>query len=381
VACLFFMKKGSGKDMVLVQDHFKITKQIRNVLVIQLGDIGDVVWTTPTLWAVKESYPQGNVSVLLREGFGCLLEADPSIHRIFEVKSTQGNLLLNVIDQVRLIKKLRNEQFDMVFDLRSGDRGAIMARLTGASIRGSLYYTAVPFWRNRLFTHLLKGLPTPKERVLGAAEQSLSIVRGFGIAGKTEVPKLWVSDQVMAQVYKLLTECDMKPVASDPSYRWVTVNPFSRWPYKEWADDKWASIINLLWHEFQIAAAIVGSKGETARATELAAQCAGKVCNLAGKTTLAELAGTLSLSSFHLGVDSAAPHIAAAVGTPTLTIFGPSDWRDWAPVGDKNRVVVSNMDCVPCYKKGCNGSERSICLETLEVKTVQDAIREVLEKR
>ena len=105
------------------------------------------------------------------------------------------------------------------------------------------------------------------------------------------------------------------------------------------------------------------------------------VYNLAGKTTLAELAGILSLSSFHLGVDSAAPHIAAAVGTPTLTIFGPSDWRDWAPVGDKHRVVVSSMDCVPCYKKGCDGSERSLCLETLEVKTVQDAIREVLEKR
>ena len=92
---------------MLVQDHFKITKQIRNVLVIQLGDIGDVVWTTPTLWAVKESYPQANVSVLLQEGFGCLLEADPSIHKIFEVKNNQGNLVLNIVDQVRLIKKLR----------------------------------------------------------------------------------------------------------------------------------------------------------------------------------------------------------------------------------------------------------------------------------
>ncbi|HET6461364.1 MAG TPA: glycosyltransferase family 9 protein [Syntrophales bacterium] len=366
---------------MLVQDHFKITNQVIDVLVIQLGDIGDVVWTTPTLWAVKESYPGANVSVLLREGFGCLLKADPSIHKIFEVKSIESNVFLNIIDQVRLIKKLRNEQFEMVFDLRSGDRGAIMARLTGAAVRGSLYYTGVPFWRNWLFTHLLIGLPAPKERVLGAAEQSLRIVRGFGITGKTAVPKLWVSDQVMARVYELLAECDMKPVASGPSYRWITVNPFARWLYKEWPGDKWVSIINWLWHEFHIATAIVGSKGEEARATELVKRCNGTVYNLAGKTTLAELAGTLSLSSLHLGVDSAAPNIAAAVGTPTLTIFGPSDWRDWAPVGDKHRAVVSNMDCVPCLKKGCNGSERSICLETLEVKTVQDAIREVLETR
>lgn len=366
---------------MLLCDHFKITKEIRNVLVIQLGDIGDVVWATPTLWAVRESYPEANVSVLLRDSFGCLLEADPSIHKIFEVKEIQGNVLLNIVEQARLIKMLRNERFDMVFDLRSGDRGAIMARLTGASIRGSLHHTEVPFWRNWLFTHLVNDLPAPKERVLGAAEQSLRIVRGFGITGKTAIPKLWVSDHVMARVSKVLAECGMKPAASNPSDRWITVNPFSRWPYKEWAVDKWASIIDWLWHEFHIAAAIVGSKAEAARAGELANRCNGVVYNLAGKTTLAELAGLLGLSSLHLGVDSAAPHIAAAVGTPTLTIFGPSDWRDWAPIGDKHRVVVSKMDCVPCYKKGCDGSERSICLDTLEVKTVQDALREVLEKR
>jgi predicted lipopolysaccharide heptosyltransferase III len=367
---------------MLLQDHFKITKQIRNVLVIQLGDIGDVVWATPTFWAVKESYPEANVSVLVREGFGCLLEADPSLNKIFEVKSARGNLLSNITDQVQLIRKLRQERFDLVFDLRSGDRGAIMALLTGAAIRGSLHYTpdAVSFWRNRLFTHLIIGLPTPKERIFGAAEQSLRIVRGFGITGKTTVPKLWVSDQVMTRAQGVLAECNMKPAASDPSSRWITVNPFSRWPYKEWAGDKWVSVINWLWDEFHIASAIVGSKGEAARAGELADKCAGKVYNLAGKTTLAELAGVLSMSSFHLGVDSAAPHIAAAMGTPTLTIFGPSDWRDWAPVGDKHHVVVSSMDCVPCYKKGCEGSEQSLCLETLEVKTVQDAVRKMLER-
>ncbi|MGO9138846.1 MAG: glycosyltransferase family 9 protein [Syntrophales bacterium] len=365
---------------MLLQDHFTITEQISNILVIQLGDIGDVVWTTPTLWAVKESYPQANVSVLLRESFGCLLEADPSIHKVFEVKSTDADLLSNIVDQVRLIKILRQEQFDLVFDLRSGDRGAIMARLTGAALRGSLSYTGVPFWRNWLFTHLLTGLPTPTERVLGAAEQSLRIVRGFGINGQTTVPRLWVSDQVMTRVYEVLAECNIKSVASAPSCPWITVNPFSRWQYKEWPYHKWVSIINWMWNEFHIAAAIIGSKGEIVRATELVDKCAGNVCNLTGRTTLAELAGVLSMSSFHLGVDSAAPHIAAAVGTPTLTLYGPSDWRDWAPVGDKHRVVMSNMDCVPCYKKGCNGSERSLCLETLEVRTVQDAIREMLGK-
>ena len=102
------------------------------------------------------------------------------------------------------------------------------------------------------------------------------------------------------------------------------------------------------------------------------------VYNLAGKTTLVELAGLLRLSALHLGVDSAAPHIAAAVGTPTITIYGPSDWREWAPIGEHHRVVVPPMECVPCRQKGCDGKEWSRCLETLETGQVQEVIREAL---
>ncbi len=365
---------------MIVSNHHIIEREIRSVLIIQLGDIGDLVWTTPTLWAVKGAYPHANISVLLREGLGCLLESDPVIHKIFEVKNNRGGLSYRSIAQLRLIKELRREHFDLVFDLRGGDRGAFMARLTGAPVRASLFYGDAPFWRNRLFTHLLIEPVPPKERILGAAEQSLRIIRGFGIDAKTMVPRLRVSDQVMKMVHQILMRAGIKQEMSDPSYRWVTINPFSRWAYKEWADDKWVGVIDWLRDEFHIAAVIVGSGEEAARAAELIKKCSGVVYSLAGKTTLDELAGILSLSRLHLGVDSAAPHIAAAVGTPTITIYGPTDWRDWAPVGDKHRVVMSDMDCVPCYKKGCNGSGESMCLENLEVATVEDVIREELKK-
>ena len=365
---------------MIISDHHIITRDINSVLIIQLGDIGDLVWTTPTLWAVKEAYPHANISVLLREGLRHLLESDPVIHKIFEVKNNRGSLSSSSIAQLRLIKELRQEHFDLVVDLRGGDRGAFMARLTGAPVRASLFYDDAPFWRNRLFTHLLIEPTPPKERILGAAEQSLRIIRGFGIDVKRTVPRLLVSDQAMKKAHQILMKAGIKQEVSDTSYHWVTINPFSRWAYKEWAYDKWVGVIDWLWDEFHIAAVIVGSGEEAARAAQLVKKCSGAVYSLAGKTTLAELAGVLSLSRLHLGVDSAAPHVAAAVGTPTITIYGPTDWRDWAPVGDNHRVIVSDMDCVPCYKKGCNGSERSMCLENLEVTTVEDVIREELKK-
>jgi len=364
-----------------IDHHFNITKEIKNVLIIQLGDVGDVVWATPSFRAVKEAFPQSGVSVLLREGTGCLLEADPNVEQCFEVKQCQGRFFTRIVEQIRFAKTLRRKQFDVVLDLRSDDRGAFMARLTGAPIRGALYYRNVPFFRNRLFTHLVAEPFRSQEKILGAAEQSLRILRGFGIDASSDVPKLWITPKMMEQAQQILYMAGCEGINDLNNLGWITVNPFSRWSYKEWGSDKWVSIVNWLWNKFDVAVAVVGSREESERATELVNRCKGTVYNLAGKTTLAELAGILSFSGLHVGVDSAAPHIAAAVGTPTITIYGPSDWRDWAPVGEAHRIIVSDMECVPCRRKGCDGSERSRCLEKLDVEEVQAVIGEELGKR
>lgn len=120
---------------------------------------------------------------------------------------------------------------------------------------------------------------------------------------------------------------------------------------------------------------VIGSASERGRAEALIRNCSGRVFNAAGETTLGELAALLSLSQLHIGVDSAAPHIAAAVGTPTMTLYGPSDWRDWAPVGEDHRVIVSSMDCIPCHQMGCQGQGKSLCLENLSVDQVKESIR------
>jgi len=86
----------------------------------------------------------------------------------------------------------------------------------------------------------------------------------------------------------------------------------------------------------------------------------------------------LSISSLHLGVDSAAPHIASAVGTPSVILFGPSDWRAWTVPGETHRMVTSDHPCVPCHNKGCDGKERSLCLEELGTEKVTKALSGVI---
>jgi predicted lipopolysaccharide heptosyltransferase III len=346
--------------------------KIRKVLLVQLGDIGDVVWTEPTVRAFRETFPSVEVSVLARSGFGELLVAHPDVHRVFNIAPVKGGILAEITAQSALVGKLRRERFDVVFDLRAGDRGAVMAWLTGAPYRVSLYYAQdIPFWRNSLFTHIVD--PPPLETLVqGAAEQTLRIAREFGIDTANRAPRLHVSEEVRRRVSVILQE-----VGLEGAGRWVSVNPFSRWSYKEWPHERWVPVLNGLWERHRLPAVLVGSPDEFEKTSQLTARLQGPAFNLAGKTTLAELAGVLSLAAFHVGVDSAAPHIAAAVGVPTITLYGPSDWRYWSPPGERHLVVAPPDECAPCFLKGCEGKGWSRCLDEMSVERVSDAVEKM----
>ncbi len=357
---------------IIDSPHFPLPGSIKRILLIQLGDIGDVVWTTPSIKAVKSSIPRAKVSVLVKEGFGGLLEADPSVTSVFEVTKTAGSLFKTATRQMKLIRDMRAHAFDMTVDLRLGDRGAWMAFLSGAPLRITLNPRAgLPLWRRCLFTHAVEDRPPVSHR--GAVDQSLRILKPFGIDTDEVSPRLWVSGSVRSRVRQILTEQKMDGLSA-----WVSVNPYSRWSYKEWSDAQWIDLFNWLWEECALPAVIIGSKQEWAKAEALSRQSRGRTFNLAGHTSLAELAGLLAESRLHIGVDSATPHIAAALGTPTVTIYGPTSWQDWAPTGNDHRVVVPDRDCVPCRRKGCDNTGRSLCLETLTAQEVKPAIRQAL---
>lgn len=347
-----------------------VFRGIKNILIIQLGDIGDVVWGIPTVWAIKESLPRANIFVIVREGFGELLKMEPSVVEIFEVKKIKRDLWGQITEQVRFFKKIRSQHFDMAIDLRSGDRGAFLAFLSGAAKRVSAHYHDVPFWRNLLFTDIIH--PPHSENIRGAAEQSLRIVRELGIDTAKKIPRLTIADWLKQRAV------DIVAATGQAGNFWITINPFSRWSYKELPEEKWIDVLDWLEEECGLPAALVGSPDERERAEKLKNKCKGKVFNLAGKTTLPELAGVLSLSRLHIGVDSAALHIAAAVGTPTISVYGPSNWKEWAPIGNNHRIIMSDWKCVPCRQKGCNGTERSHCLEELNTDKIKAAIREAI---
>jgi len=352
--------------------HPLLFPRARNILLIQLGDIGDVVLTTPSIHAIRESYPRSRLSVLVRRSYGSLLSADPHLDEILEVAKSSGKLSELGKENLRLVRRLRRSRFDLVVDLRTGDRGAILAWLTGTPLRVVRRDREAPFWHDLAFTHPVDLAHTDRP-VHPGGDQSLRILRAIGVDTADTRPRLHVSDMHRESVLTLLSREGV-----DRYTDLVTVNPFSRWKYKEWDCGKWVDVLDRLWAEHGLPSVLIGSREEAGAAARIVGKCAGPAFNLAGTTTLGELTALISRSRLHVGVDSAAPHIAAAVGTPCVTIFGPSNWKSWVVEDATQRVARSDKECVPCNDKGCDGMERSICLEELGADTVMKRIEEVL---
>jgi len=353
--------------MIVAPQH-KINIPLKKILVIQLGDIGDVVWMIPALRSVKDAYQQAQLMILTRYPNEGILLDDPAITKTFSVRKENS-----LLSSFHLIADLRREKFDLVIDLRADDRGAVASFLTGAPVRAGLFYPGMT-WRNRLFTHLVDP-PPRRERTFGAAEQSLQIIRGLGIKETTTIPHIVVSAESKQKTRQIIAA---EKIPTDSG--WISINPFSRWSYKEWGMEKWRQLMSFIWRKYNMPVLIIGSVEEKERTAKLMQDASSPVYNFAGKTSLRESPALLQMSRLHIGVDSAAPHIAAAVGTPTITIYGPSDWRDWAPPGEKNKVVASDMPCSPCYQKGCAGQGRSLCLEKLDVAELENVVTEMLGK-
>lgn len=343
-----------------------------NILLIQLGDIGDVVLTTPTIRAVSAAYPSARISIMVCRPFGRLLVPDPSLHEVVEVAKVRGASLRALWEHFQFARRLRRARYDLAIDLRTSERGAIYSFLTGARVR-ICRHTGTPFWHDQLFTKLLPNPPYAQLPVHPGADQSLRIVRALGIDTKNSTPELYFAPNDRSHALGLLAECGLTPDS-----RWVTINPCSRWKYKEWGYAQWGELIDLLWQNHQITAVLVGSPEDAAAAGRIIAGRNDHAVNLAGETTLGELSALLSMSTLHLGVDSAAPHIAAAVCTPTLTIFGPGNWKSWTVADELHRIVTADMPCISCNKKGCDDTEQSRCLDELGTDRVYAEARAIL---
>ncbi len=346
----------------------------KSILLLQLGGVRDAVLSTPAFRAVKETFPGARLSVLVRSPIASLLEGDPHLDEIVAAPDGGAEGPGSWRETFGLGLRLRRSGHDLAVDLGPGDRGALLARLTGASDRVARLEPGHPFWRDWMFTRMFPDPPAAPPPVHPGADRYLRLLREVGIDTKDSAPRIEAPEKARERVGGMLGSLGLR--AED---RWVTVSPFAGGRHKEWAPGLWADVIAALRERHGLAAVVVGTAAEAEAAEGIVRRFGGQgAFHLAGRTTLGELAALLARSTMHLGVDSAPSLVAAAVGVPAVTLFGPSKWKEWTVADETHRAVTADRACLACGRKGCADKGKAQCMEELGPDAVIRAAGEVL---
>jgi heptosyltransferase-3 len=341
-------------------------EECRRALVVKLRHHGDVLLASPVLSVLKAHGIE--VDALVYDDTAPMLQGHPALSRLHVVgRAWRKQGLSRLSKEVSLYRNLKDRNYDLLVHLSEHPRGAWLARTLGAR------YSVAPamrdrgaFWR-RSFTHLF---PIAARR--HQLEVNLDALRRIGIQPLAEQKKMTFvpGPEAERRIDELV---DGAP--------FVHMHPASRWRFKCWPADKNADLIDRLAAEgIRVILTSAPDPAENEFIEEILRKTKAKPLNLAGKlsTSIKDLGALTARARLFVGVDSMPMHVAAAMGTPTVALFGPSGEADWGPWGAAHRIVVSGHSCRPCGLDGCGGGKVSECLTTLPVEAVFTAARELL---
>lgn len=352
---------------------------LRRVLVIKLRHHGDVLLAAPVISMLKRVAPGSEVDALVYAETAAMLESHPALaqlHRIDRNWKRRG-LTRQGAAEWKLIAELRARHYDLVVHLSVHTRGAWLVRLLRP--RWSVApRSRAGFWAHS-FTHLYPAQSDPQRHTV---ETNLDSLRALGLEPLASDKRVTLVPGAPAQarVDEVLAEHGLRAGG------FVHVHPASRWAFKCWPAERVAALCDALagrgWPIVLTCAPEANEKAliaDVGAARQPGALSSAPTIDLSGELSLKELAALTARAKLFVGVDSAPMHIAAAMGTPVVAIFGPSGDREWGPWGEGHRVVASNTHpCRPCGLAGCNDSKISACLTTLPVAQVLAACEERL---
>ena len=349
---------------------------VRRVLVVKLRHHGDVLLTSPVFRVLRSRAPHVEVDALVYRDTADMLAGHPDIaalHTVDRAWKRQG-----FVEQMRhesaLMRTLADRRYQLLVHLTDSWRGAWLAHLLRP--RWSVApYRPGRFWK-WTFTHRY-ALPrgTPRH----AVELNLDALRRMGVYPEESEKRLVLvpGAEAQARVDALLADHGLAAKG------FVHLHPTSRWLFKSWTEAANAQLLQRLaadGHRIVITAA--PDVREKAIVARIVAAAGVPVTDLSGQLTLREMGALAGRARLFTGVDSAPMHIAAAMGTPVVALFGPSGDKEWGPWHVPHRVVASERHpCRPCGNDGCGGGKVSECLTTLPVERVHAAVNELLAAR
>ena len=332
----------------------------QNILVIKLRYIGDVVLSTPVLSRLREGFPKARITMLVNAGTEEVVQGHPALDEVLAVGrgGTHGRW--------QMLGALRRRRFDVVLDLTDGDRSALLSWLSGAPTR--VGYNSEDRWRGRLYTHIVQA-----DRFgMHTAHYHVAAVEALGLTGRTPDPQITVAQDARRAAERLLQKAQI-----EPDRLFVCLHPGARWWFKAWPGERFAALADRIQTQTRTQVLFLGGEQDRQGVREIAAAMRTPCRSLAGKTRLQEAAAVLERATLMISNDNGPMHIAAAVGTRVVGLFGPSDPAIWGPWGVGHRIFYKQLDCRNCFHPDCFRGDEN-CMRLISLEEVWQAVLTLL---
>ena len=339
----------------------------KNILIIKLSAIGDIVHAIPVAHALKNCFPDARLTWIVEKPGYDLLTNNPCIDEIIIFDKPKFKSLRGLItNSPEFIASLRRKKFDLALDLQGLFKSSAIAALSGAPER-------------LVYENTREGSALLSRRIIGehskghVVERYLDVVRALNCKIGDPTFSVCLTPNETDKAKSILESVGL---AADNPYIVLAIG--ANWPNKIWPAENFAALCDRAYAEGIVPVA-VGSAGDLPLFEKLVAASEKAPVNLIGKTSLKELAFTIKHAQAFVGGDTGPMHLAAAMLTPVVALMGPTDANRNGPYpsrNNKHRVLTADRPCAGCWQRKC--SKNLDCLATISVDEVFDAVTSII---
>ena len=356
--------------------------EFSRILLIKISGLGDVVHTLPVLVKLRARYPAARIDWLTTPENAEIVRCHPALTNVvlfarddFSKRGRRWHAVLAFLD---LLKQIRRAKYDLVIDLHGQVRSAVFALVSGARVRIGFDQPVKNIsghgWQGAregswlAYTHRI---PIPTLDV-HAIDRYLWVGPFLGLDDNPPDLTIHLLSQTARNVQHLLEE---QGVAASKAL--AVLAPGTIWETKHWTIEGFAAVARQFLND-GFAVALAGTKGDQSRCRRIADAAPG-ACDLSGKTTPAELAALIQRAEVCVTNDSGAMHLAASLGTPMVSVFGPTNPVRVGPYHRPASVVRLDLPCSPCnYRRLSQCPFDHACMKQLTSAMVVERVREIL---
>jgi ADP-heptose:LPS heptosyltransferase len=331
-----------------------------NILVVKLSSIGDIIFASPCLDALRRHWPEAHITVAVNHAFADLYAEHPAVDALrlrYMTRPTKRGRTLAEAAWSGLVH--RYPRLDLAIDLQGTYGSAAWTNWSGARRKAGLG-AGQQGWEFSM----------PIDHARHAVDQCAAVLEQLGVPVSDRQPRLHLSETDDALVVAYLKSRGL------PERDFIAVHPFTAWRSKEWPAERYATVLRTLANKSDLRMIITGSKDEAERAGAISAMAESpRVVSVAGALSLGESLALWSRARLFLGGDTGALHASAAFGVQTVALFGPTSLATTGPVGTQNRIIQARVpERHGVYREPEGGSY----MEEISEKQVLDVLSELL---